>query len=297
MLCRRRLQSSEKTVCPKLRDQQCCFSPVVLTSHPAILCSMTEKSVFRKTTSVHGADQAQVNSAVEGLAGDNTNNASGRDAKISFASLEPREQLRYLLTQEIADKPFCELAGVTFDHRGASLLGFILLDALEEQGFGVDDFDAVGALTAASVPLVSAMLQAAASRGQDLDGFVMDFVYPSIKGPSIAGKRVILLDSWLSEKSYVQTSSLVTLRNGNELSLDFSIVQHEQAQVLAIASLIGGSNTANTRNIAAETEINIPEIEHSAQLGSTHSIEVINPVTEEHHALPFIQVFDESELR
>lgn len=72
--------------------------------------------------------------------------------------------------------------------------------------------------------MVSAMIQAAASRGEDLDGFVMDFVYPSIKGPSIEGRRVVLLDAWLSEKSYVQTSSLVTLRNGNELSLDFGIV-------------------------------------------------------------------------
>lgn len=84
------------------------------------------------------------------------------------------------------------------------------------------------------------MIQAAASRGEDLDGFVMDFVYPSIKGPSIKGKRVVLLDSWLSEKSYVQTSSLVTLRNGNELSLDFGVVEHEGAKVVAIASLIGG---------------------------------------------------------
>ena len=50
----------------------------------------------------------------------------------------------------------------------------------------------------------------------------------------------MLLDSWLSEKSYVQTSSLVTLRNGNELSLDFSVVKNEGAEVLAIASLIGG---------------------------------------------------------
>lgn len=68
----------------------------------------------------------------------------------------------------------------------------------------------------------------------------MDFVYPSIKGPSIAGKRVVLIDSWLSEKSYVQTSSLVTLRNGNELSLDFSVVENEGAKVLAVTSLIGG---------------------------------------------------------
>ena len=62
------------------------------------------------------------------------------------------------------DKPFSELSSVLFDHRGASIVGHILLDTLEEAGYSVDDFDAVGALTAAAVPLVSAMIQAAASR-------------------------------------------------------------------------------------------------------------------------------------
>ena len=152
----------------------------------------------------------------------------------------------------------------------ARVMGHVLIDALEDAGYSIDDFDAVGALTAASVPMVSAMIQAAASRGEDLDGFVMDFVYPSIKGPSIEGRRVVLLDAWLSEKSYVQTSSLVTLRNGNELSLDFGIVEQLGAKVVAIASLVGGG---------------------------AKDINVVNPSTGDEQTLPFIQVFDESELR
>lgn len=191
----------------------------------------------------------------------------------AFMMMEPREQFATLLRSEMADKPFSELFSVVFDHRGAAIVGHLLLDTLEEQGYSVDDIDAVGALTAASVPLVSAMIQAAASRGEDLDGFVMDFVYPSIKGPSIAGKRVVLLDSWLSEKSYVQTSSLVTLRNGNELSLDFGVVEAEGATVLAVASLIGGVDMVHP------------------------TITVINPVNGESHELPFVEVFHESELR
>ena len=150
-----------------------------------------------------------------------------------FAMLEPREQLATLLKEHVVGRPFSELA-------------------------------------AASVPMVSAMIQAAASRGEDLDGFVMDFVYPSIKGPSIEGRRVVLLDAWLSEKSYVQTSSLVTLRNGNELSLDFGIVEQLGAKVVAIASLVGGG---------------------------AKDINVVNPSTGDEQTLPFIQVFDESELR
>lgn len=202
-----------------------------------------------------------------------TNAAAPAIDDAAFMMMSPREQMAALLRSEMADKPFSELFPVVFDHRGASIVGHILLDTLEEQGYSVDDFDAVGALTAASVPLVGAMIQAAASRGEDLDGFVMDFVYPSIKGPSIAGKRVVLLDSWLSEKSYVQTSSLVTLRNGNELSLDFGVVDAEGAEVVAIASLIGGVDMTDP------------------------TITVINPVNGESRELPFIEVFHESELR
>ena len=191
----------------------------------------------------------------------------------TFAMMTPYDQMKTLLRAEMADKPFSELFAATFDHRGAAVVGHLLLDTLEEQGYSIDDFDAVGALTAAAVPLVGAMVQAAASRGEDLDGFVMDFVYPSVKGPSIANKRVILLDSWLSEKSYVQTSSLVTLRNGNELSLDFGVVEAQNAQVVAIASLIGGVDMTEP------------------------TITVVNPVNGESHALPFIEVFHESDLK
>ena len=121
-----------------------------------------------------------------------------------FAMLEPREQLATLLKEHVVGRPFSELAAVTFDHRAATVMGHVLIDA------------------------------------------------------------------WLSEKSYVQTSSLVTLRNGNELSLDFGIVEQLGAKVVAIASLVGGG---------------------------AKDINVVNPSTGDEQPLPFIQVFDESELR
>ena len=214
---------------------------------------MTDEKTFRKTVPA-ATEVASTATATE-------------PSTVDFAMLEPRDQLKTLLQAEMKDKPFSELASVTFDHRGASVVGHILLDTLEEAGYSVDDVDAVGALTAAAVPLVSAMIQAAASRGEDLNGFVMDFVYPSI-----TGKRVVLLDSWLSEKSYVQTSSLVTLRNGNELSLDFSVVEREGAEVLAVASLIGGVDMIHP------------------------TIKVVNTVSGDESELPFIEVYKESEL-
>lgn len=219
---------------------------------------------FRKTT-VHGLDDFE-----EGFSG----------------LLSTTDQLRTLLAKEINGRPFTELSGVTFDHRGAELAGHVLLDTLEDSGYSVGDYDAVGALTAAAVPLADAMLHAAASRGQSLDAFVMDFVYPSIKGPSIRGKRVILLDAWLSQKSYVQTSSLVTLRNGNELSLDCSIIRHQDAQPLAIASLVGGLYQQK-----------IPGSSGRDSNGKQDpTIQVIDPVDGSSTCLPFICAFDENQF-
>ena len=150
-----------------------------------------------------------------------------------------RQLLREMLREHIVGKPFSELFSVTLDHRVQGIVGEVVLSALADQGITADGFEAVGALTAAAVPIVASVIAAAREHGKLLDGFIMDFVYPSIKGPSIAGKRVVLLDSWLSEKSYIQTSSLVTLHHGNELNLDFGIVSHEKAEVVGIASLIG----------------------------------------------------------
>ena len=100
---------------------------------------MTDEKTFRKTVSA-ATEVASAATAIE-------------PSTVDFAMLEPRDQLKTLLQAEMKDKPFSELASVTFDHRGASVVGHILLDTLEEAGYSVDDVDAVGALTAAAVGL------------------------------------------------------------------------------------------------------------------------------------------------
>jgi hypothetical protein len=196
---------------------------------------------------------------------------------------EPKERLRQMVAADIDGRPFSELSSVSFHHDGSLLAGHVLLDTLEEAGLSLDDFDAVGALTAAAVPFVTAMIQAAGSRGQKLDGFVLDFVFPGIKGPSIAGKKVVLLDAWLSEKSYIQTSSLVTLKNGNELNLDFAVLQKLGADVVAIAAVVGSTST----HVASPENAASPE-------GS--EITVVNPLDGTRAKLPFIYVFDQASV-
>ena len=169
-------------------------------------------------------------------------------------------------------------------------------ELLEEYGFSIDDFDAVGALTAAAIPLVSAVMHAAASRGQAVNGFVMDFVYPSVKGPSVEGRRVILLDAWLSEKSFVQTSSLVTLRHGNELNLDFAVLKSCGARLLAIASLVGsvgiGDGREGTGRPAAGTADNSLMGRSVTGAGAAKTIDIVDPVTGGRQSVPFIPLFE-----
>ena len=90
---------------------------------------MTEENTFRKTTPVPTHDSAAGQSV-----------SASTESTVDFAMLEPRDQLKTLLQAEMKDKPFSELSSVLFDHRGASIVGHILLDTLEEAGYSVDDF-------------------------------------------------------------------------------------------------------------------------------------------------------------
>lgn len=179
--------------------------------------------------------------------------------------LEPKQRLEKLVKNAVRGKQFSELTEVTYHHDGSTLAGHAMLDALETAGFGIDDFDAVGALTTAAIPLVTAMIAAAASRGQNLDGFAMDFVFPSIKGPSIKDKRVILVDAWLSEKSFVQTSSVVTLTHGNELNLDFGVLESQGAKLLAITSLVGSTGVVENYTVKSDEKSGLSALFGDAQ--------------------------------
>ncbi|PFG35041.1 orotate phosphoribosyltransferase [Sanguibacter antarcticus] len=135
----------------------------------------------------------------------------GADAP-SFLSPTPREQLRDLIAElavvhgkvtlssgREADY-YVDLRRVTLHHRAAPLIGHVLLDALEEAGLGTAEIDAVGGLTLGADPIATALLHAAASRGQDLDAFVVrkaakaHGMQRQIEGPDIAGRRVVVVE-------------------------------------------------------------------------------------------------------
>lgn len=265
--------------------------------------SLGSSSGNDEKSGIGGVTGGRADSTVSGrTSGEGTFRATGPEglreeiAHLPADMLDPRERLERMVRADITGKPFSELTAVTYDHEGAELAGHVMLDTLEEHGFSIDDFDAVGALTVAAIPLVSAVIHAAASRGQAVNGFVMDFVYPSVKGPSVEGQRVILLDAWLSEKSFVQTSSLVTLRHGNELNLDFAVLRSCGARLLAIAALVGsvgiGDGSEDTGRSADGAADNSLMGSGVTGAGTAKTIDIVDPVTGSRQPVPFIPLFE-----
>lgn len=95
---------------------------------------------------------------------------------------------------------YVDLRRVTLHHQGAPLVGHVMLDLLEESGFGPGEIDAVGGLTMGADPVAAAILHAAASRGLDVDAFVVRKEAKShglqrrIEGPDIASRRVVVVE-------------------------------------------------------------------------------------------------------
>lgn len=95
---------------------------------------------------------------------------------------------------------YVDMRRATLHHEAAPLIGHVMLDMLEDNGFAPDDFDAVGGLTMRADPVATAILHAAASRGLSIDAFVVrkeakdHGMKRQIEGPDVSGKRVIVLE-------------------------------------------------------------------------------------------------------
>lgn len=90
---------------------------------------------------------------------------------------------------------YVDLRRVTLDGRAAPLVGRVMLDLTTDLGY-----TAVGGLTLGADPVATAMLHAAAARGQMLDAFVVrkaakqHGMQRRIEGPDLAGRRVLIVE-------------------------------------------------------------------------------------------------------
>ena len=107
---------------------------------------------------------------------------------------------RVTLASGVESDFYVDMRRATLHHEAAPLIGHVMLDMLEETGLSTDDVDAVGGLTMGADPVATAMLHAAASRGLDLDAFVVrkapkdHGMRRRIEGPEVAGRRVVVLE-------------------------------------------------------------------------------------------------------
>lgn len=168
---------------------------------------------------------------------------------MTFAT--PREQLRDLIRDlavvhgkvtlasgKEADY-YVDLRRVTLHHRAAPLIGHLLLDALEEAGFGPADVDAVGGLTLGADPVATAVLHAAAARGLDLNAFVVrkeskaHGLQRRIEGPDVAGRAVVAVED--------------TSTTGGSVMTAVEALREAGARVVAVAVIVDRDTGARER--------------------------------------------------
>jgi orotate phosphoribosyltransferase len=93
---------------------------------------------------------------------------------------------------------YVDLRRATLHHEAAPLIGQVMLDMLDAAG--ITEFDAAGGLTMGADPVGTAILHQAAARGRKVDAFVVRKAAKAhgmgrqVEGPSVAGKRVIVVE-------------------------------------------------------------------------------------------------------
>jgi orotate phosphoribosyltransferase len=150
------------------------------------------------------------------------------------------------LASGITSDFYVDMRRATLHHAAAPLIGHVMLDLLEEAGLGAGEIDAVGGLTMGADPVATAILHAAASRGLDLDAFVVRKEAKShgmrrmVEGPDVAGRRVVVLED--------------TSTTGGSPLQAVEALREAGAEVAAVAVVVDRSTGAKER-IEAEAKV------------------------------------------
>jgi orotate phosphoribosyltransferase len=138
---------------------------------------------------------------------------------------------------------YVDLRRVTLHHRAAPLIGHLMLDLLEEVGLGTAEIDAVGGLTLGADPVATSVLHAAASRGQDVDAFVVrkegkaHGLQRRIEGPDVTGRRVVVLEDTSTTGGSAITAVEAVREAGGEVAGVAVIVDRDTGAREAIEAL------------------------------------------------------------
>jgi len=125
---------------------------------------------------------------------------------------------------------YIDLRRATLHHQAAPLIGHVMLDLLEENGYGPEEIDAVGGLTLGADPVATALLHAAASRGLEFDAFVVrkstktHGMQRLVEGPGVKGREVVAVED--------------TSTTGGSVLTAVEALRKEGAEVVAVAVIV-----------------------------------------------------------
>ncbi|WP_345036775.1 orotate phosphoribosyltransferase [Georgenia daeguensis] len=140
---------------------------------------------------------------------------------------------------------YVDMRRATLHHAAAPLIGHVMLDMLEEAGFGAGEIDAVGGLTMGADPVATAILHAAASRGLDVDAFVVrkeakgHGMRRRVEGPDVAGRRVVVLEDTSTTGGSPLTAIEALREAGAEVAAVAVVVDRDTGAREAIESAAG----------------------------------------------------------
>ncbi|MDO5496137.1 MAG: orotate phosphoribosyltransferase [bacterium] len=95
---------------------------------------------------------------------------------------------------------YVDMRRATLHHEAGPLIGHVMLDLLDEHGYGPGEIEAVGGLTLGADPVALGIMHAAASRGLELDAFVVrkeskaHGMQRQIEGPDVSGRKVVAVE-------------------------------------------------------------------------------------------------------
>jgi orotate phosphoribosyltransferase len=119
---------------------------------------------------------------------------------------------------------YVDLRRLTLHHAGAPLVGRVMLDLVADW-----DFETVGGLTLGADPVATAMLHAAAARGQALDAFVVrkadktHGMQRRVEGPDVAGRRVLVVEDTSTTGASALTA-VEALRQANAVVVGVAVI-------------------------------------------------------------------------
>ena len=145
---------------------------------------------------------------------------------------------RVTLSSGLEADYYVDLRRATLHHEAAPLIGKVMLELLEANGFG--GVDAAGGLTMGADPVATAILHQSAAQGKAIDAFVVrkqakaHGMARQVEGPSVQGKKVVVLEDTSTTGGSPLTAAEALVAAGAEVVAVATVVDRDTGARQAI---------------------------------------------------------------